>query len=96
MPLGAIAMGEIVAGLFFCISGGARAIDFSCWAAFRTEGLSRTYRYNGSSCRRYPPGAYLVRLLAYGLILIWIKKSASVMHTEAMSFVPRALLREPL
>lgn len=72
--LGAIAMGAGVAGLFFFrFWRGTRDRFFLLFAlAFWAEAISRVYIALTGALMEETPTAYLIRVLAYGLILFAI------------------------
>ncbi|HEY8553927.1 MAG TPA: DUF5985 family protein [Burkholderiales bacterium] len=74
MLLGGIATAAVVAGLFFLRFWGATRDRFFLFfaLAFWLEALSRVLIGLSGSVREDAPLFYLIRLLAYGLILIAI------------------------
>jgi len=72
MLLGAIAMAAVIAGLFFIVfwrRTGDRFF-FLFALAFWADAASRIYIGATGALREDTPGAYLIRLLAYALIVI--------------------------
>ncbi len=72
--LGAIAMAAAIIGLFFMhFWRSTRDRFFLLFAlAFWAEAASRVYIGLANTMREDTPGAYLIRLVAYGLILVAI------------------------